>query len=235
MQSTFKKTKTIRSLAFATALVTSMAFSYSPTQAADNEGLYVRGGIGINWLSDADNTGDISSLNVESESDNGLGLAGALGYRYNKNVRFEAEINYRDNDADSLTITNAGSLTGLTADADGDVTSWGGMANVYYDFDGVGPVKEGGKLVPYVMGGLGWANVDVDVSAGGVQLTDDDDSVFAYQLGAGVGYDVAERVTLDLGYRYYTTDDPDLTDSSGADFESEYENHSVMASVRYAF
>lgn len=233
MQSTFKKTKAVRSLAFATALAGVMAFSYSPVQAADDNGLYVRGGIGINWLSDADNNGAV--LDVESETDTGLGLAGALGFRLNRNIRFEAEINYRDNDADSLTITNPGSLTGLTADADGDVTSWGGMANVYYDFDGVGPVKDGGKLVPYVMGGLGWANVDADVSSNGSQLVNDDDSVFAYQLGAGVGYEVAERVTLDLGYRYYTTDDPDLTDSSGADFESEYENHSVMASVRYAF
>ena len=234
MQSTFKKTKPIRSLAFATALAASMAFSYSPVQAADDKGLYVRGGIGINWLSDADNNGAV--LDVESEADNGLALAGALGYRLNRNVRVEAEINYRDNDADSLTVTNPAGSGLPTDDADGDVTSWGGMANVYYDFDGVGPVKDGGKLVPYVMGGLGWANVDADVSAVGVQLTDDDDSVFAYQLGAGVGYDVAERVTLDLGYRYYATDDLDLTFSpDGSDFESDYDNHSVMASVRYAF
>lgn len=235
MQSRFKKNMTIRSLAFATALTTTMVFFYGSVQARDNKDLYLRGGIGINWLTDADNISKVSSLNIESDSDSGFGLVGALGYRYNKNIRLEAEINYRVNDIDSIGITGSGPFTGLTANADGEITSLGGMANVYFDLDKVGSVKEHGQIVPYVMGGIGWVNVDANVSSNGTSIVDDDDSVFASQLGAGVGYNAAERITLDLGYRYYRTEDPDFTDSEGDAFKSEYENHSLMASVRYAF
>jgi len=225
-----------KSMAFMAALAGVGMFSGTAVaQDGKDYGVYVRGGAGINWSEDATNTGDGSSLDVESEYDSGLVLQGALGMRLHRNVRGEIEVNYRDNNADSLTVDNLGNFGSLSADADGDVTSWGVMANGYYDFRDLGKAAGNSSVVPYLMGGVGFSEIDADVSAAGTQLVDDDDSVFAYQLGAGVGYEVKQDVTLDLGYRYFATEDPALTDSTGADFESEYGNHSVIASVRYSF
>ena len=214
---------TIKSMAFVTALVTTVACSYSlAAQSAENY-IYVRGGGGINWLQDADNT---TAPKSESDFDRGFTLAGALGYRINRNFRVEGEVSYRENDSDSLTVTGEGKFS-----TDGDFTTWGAMFNLYLDV----PIIEGSKFIPYIMGGLGYANIDADVSVSGTQLVDDDDSVFTYQAGAGLGYAIGENVTLDLEYRYFATEDPKFVDSAGDSFDSEYAAHSVTISVRYAF
>ena len=228
--------KSTKSMAFMMALAGMAGWSHGAiAQDGQDRGFYVRGGAGLNWSQDATNTGDGSSLDVESEYDNGFALQGALGMRLHSNVRGEIEVNYRDNDADELSVDNLGNFGAIGIDADGDVTSWGVMANGYYDFRDLGKSAGNSRFVPYLMGGIGWSEIEADISAGGTQVVDDDDSVFAYQIGAGVGYDVKEDVTLDLGYRYSATEDPEFTDSTGADFESEYDNHSLIASVRYRF
>lgn len=100
------------------------------------------------------------------------------------------------------------------------------MANAYYDF------KNSSIVTPYIGGGIGFANVNVgDGNVGGVQVwADDDDTVFAYQLAIGTGFDVTKELTIDLGYRYYATQDPsfELVDA-------EYSSHNVMVGLRYRF
>jgi opacity protein-like surface antigen len=200
----------------------------TPAQAETFTNTYVRGSIGLNALNDADNTG-ATGLSIESAYKNGFTFGGAVGANVQDNICVEAALDYRKNKADSLTITNAGGLTGLTTDASGNVTSVSVMGNAYYDVD------MSGEIQPYVTGGIGLARLDADISSNGVDIVDDSDTVFAYQIGAGFGYGINENSTLDIGYRYFGTADPTLTDAGGDSFDSEYNAHTVMAGVRYKF
>lgn len=214
---------------FAIALV-GLSIITPPAQAKDLEGLYIQGGIGASWLSDADNTG--AGFDIESDFESGIALSGAIGKQLNENIRLEAELGYQKNDSDSLSVVNdAGlGLIGTTLDADGDVSALSVMGNVYYDL-----LQTNTTLVPYVTAGLGFARIDADISSGGTEIVSDDDTVLAYKIGAGFGYGLKENLTLDVGYRYFGTQDPELTAADGTEFESEYDSHTIKAGVRYAF
>ena len=208
-----------------------MAYSV-PASADDHDRkFYLSAQAGAGWLSDADNKGN--ALDIKSDSDTGLAFAGAFGFRLNKMFRVEGEISYMDNDADSLTITNPGAFAGLRTQADGDVTTLNFMANGYVDFD-LGDVS-GGKIRPFLMGGLGVSKVDADISSNNVQIVNDTDTVFAYQAGAGLAYQATDTVAVDLSYRYFGTADPNLDDAAGNSFDSEYGNHIVMLGIRKEF
>ena len=58
----------------------------------------------------------------------------------------------------------------------------------------------------------------------------DDDTVFAYQAGLGVGYALNDSITLDLKYVYFATQDADF---DGVDVEIA--SHNIVFGIRYAF
>jgi outer membrane autotransporter protein len=88
------------------------------------------------------------------------------------------------------------------------------MANAYYDFDTDSGIR------PYIMGGAGIADVDTNQDT-------DSETVFAWQVGAGLGFEVADNTTLDLGYRYLKPSE--IEDSI------DIESHNVMLGLRYQF
>ena len=105
------------------------------------------------------------------------------------------------------------------------------MGNLAYDF------KKGSKFRPYVIGGLGVARVTVnDVTALSTLLVDDDDFVFALQVGAGINYEVSDKFSVGLSYRFFGTSEPDFT---GADnttkLSMENLNHSILAGLTINF
>lgn len=200
--------------------------------------MYISGGGGVSFLTDADTTDTIAtgSIGGEVTTDAGFVLNGAVGYAMRNGLRIEGEISYRENDLDSFdidTVTTGGATFSGTAVAvplTGDISSLGFMANAYYDF------YTGSNWVPFVGGGLGVAIVSVDVNSfGGVSSTfDESDTVFAYQLGAGLGYRVNRHSKIDVSYRLLGTSDPEFSD--GVDtLETEYLNHSIMVGYTYTF
>ena len=62
----------------------------------------------------------------------------------------------------------------------------------------------------------------------------DDDTVFAYQLGAGVGYELIDNVSVNLSYRYFDTGEVELEDS-GEEVESSTTSHDLMAGLIVKF
>ena len=117
------------------------------------------------------------------------------------------------------------------------------MANVWFDFN------PGSPWSPFVGGGLGVARIslnDVAITsltllgvpiplASPVPLADDDDWVFAYQVGAGIGYEVTPTTTISLGYRFFATADPDFTGVDGTPFDAEYRSHNIEIGLRISF
>lgn len=201
------------------------------------DGLYLGLSGGVAWLEDADNEG--SGLSAEDTTEAGRIVAGALGYAWAGGWRAEAELSHRKNDFDQVTINadgglgaqlGFGSLNGATLDIGGDVTSLAGMANVYYD------VPTGWAIRPYVGAGLGVARIDAKLDLGPLRLVDESDTVLAWQLKAGLSYPATDRISLSLGYRYFETQDAELSETvGGRTFDSEYRSHSIELGLRVSF
>ena len=77
------------------------------------------------------------------------------------------------------------------------------------------------------MAGIGLANINADLDS---IDESDDDTVFAYQAGLGVGYALNDSATLDLKYIYFATEDADF---DGID--AEISSHNVVLGIRFAF
>lgn len=174
------------------------------------EGLYVSGNIGFAMASDSDLTDStVPGVTVNTEFNTGLAFGAALGYDFNR-FRVEGEISYQTNDVDKI-----GAL-GVFFDATGDATALSFLINGYFDF------VNSSAFTPYISAGLGYAQVefnDLNISGAGFPGTSDDDTVFAYQIGIGVGYAVTEKVTIDVKYRYFGTEDSEY-DTTEAEFAS---------------
>ena len=153
----------------------------------------------------------------------GYAIGGAAGYDFGTNVRAEAEISYKANDTSEL--KNGNSATGYNS----SITALNFMANAYYDIHAVHSFG----VMPYVGGGVGVARLSNSngVVAGGSSS----DTVFAYQVGAGVAYDVSSNVTMDVGYRYFGTSDAKFNENASNIVTMKYDSHNILAGLRFRF
>jgi outer membrane protein OmpA-like peptidoglycan-associated protein len=104
---------------------------------ADEPGLYLGAGAGINFANDL----DLSAGN-ELDSDIGWAGIGTIGFRFGNGVRTELEGGYRFNDGD---------INGISANTE----TWSAMANLLYD------LETGTILEPYIGVGLGAVNTEM--------------------------------------------------------------------------
>lgn len=201
-----------------------MLLSLSSTAWAAAETLYaterpyVSANLGLATFSDAEATNpNLAPANYDIEADSGIAFSAAVGYEFSSfNTRLDLEVTYQNNPLDQAS-TAAGAVP-LTEDID----SFAVLANVYWDLVNDSP------WTPFLSAGLGAALVNVDDST--AYLGDDSDSVFAYQVGAGIGYAVNRNMTVEAKYRYFATADLefDLV-------ELEYATHNLYAGIRYVF
>jgi opacity protein-like surface antigen len=215
-------------LLFCLATMIMVGLTASFSLAAAGPYMSIQGG--ATWLEDADLDYDIipsSDLSVEAEFDTGFNMGVAVGYDYGP-ARLEAEVAYRQNDFDKFKGQFLG--FGFEDSADGDVSATSLMVNAYWD------LPTGGPITPYIGGGVGFANVSFnEVEDLGFEFIDDDDNVLAYQAAAGIAFDINPNLALDLGYRYFATEDPELEDDFGDEFETEYDSHNVSLGLRFMF
>ena len=180
---------------------------------------YVSAMVGTALLNDSTLTED--GYSVDLETDAGWNLAVMAGYKIGV-ARIEGEIGYQKNDADKF---SGGDLGSLSLSAGGDVDLWRFMVNGYYDFD------TGTPWTPYIGIGIGFANVSAnDLTVAGIDIGSDDDTVFAYQVGAGLGYAINNTTTMFVDYRYFATEDPDFSGT-----EAEVDSHNISLGLRYSF
>lgn len=177
-------------------------------------GSYVSGNVGVGWVEDLGLTDGIDDL--ELSFDPGYGITVALGHAYNSGFRAEAEFGYFKSDLDKVDWKGVG-----TASVSGDGTLMSVMLNAFYDF------MPGGTVSPFLGAGIGYANAELDIEG-----ESEDDSLFAYQLAAGVAFKVSEGMKCDVQYRYFGTEEPDFGD--GVDVDS-IAVHNLMVGLRYSF
>jgi opacity protein-like surface antigen len=116
------------------------------------------------------------------------------------------------------------------------------LFNAYYDFN------TNTAFTPYIGAGLGVARLKGTMNW--VEDIDDGSSIssgksrtnFAWQIGAGVAYNINENVAVDLGYRYI--DYGKLSKSSSEEYDwgditisnkVESKAHEIMLGLRYTF
>ncbi len=226
--------------------------------AAAAEGLYAGVGGGFVFPRDSDINGQATAafptpVDATAKSDRGLAVSGAVGYRFADGLRVEGELSYRKYDFKTINVREPGGLAVLipgfadlnaqqqagalnalrgTRELEGDLRSLTLMANLYYDFD------LGLDFKPYVGGGIGLSRVSVEGSVSGRKTVDDDDTVMAYQLGAGLGYRVGgsddRPVTISVDFRHFATADPTFEGAlTGTPFDAEIGGNYVGIGLRF--
>lgn len=148
---------------------------------------------------------------LDDQTDSTFGGALAIGYDFNKNfnvpVRTELEYTIFSDAEAECHYTEAD--TGMPNERLTRKQIYDHIQtvflNVYYDFE------TGTKFIPYIGAGIGAAFIktegisqgyndiegNFDVHYGSKNVTN-----FAWNIGAGVGYEIADNWTIDLGYRF---------------------------------
>lgn len=190
----------------------------SPAHSAN--GLYVGANLGLALARDADVQD--SSPKITFKADPGYALGAAVGYGFDY-VRGEAEVSFQKNNLNKVGVAGIGEI-GIS----GDVSNLAFLLNGYFD------IKTGTALTPYISAGIGVDRVEISAinvpSYGALTSKSYSDTVFAYQVGAGVGFAVTEKVTIDLKYRYFGTSDPkfDVVKTTNS-------SNNIYLGVRYTF
>ena len=243
-------------------VVAAMCLPLSSAMADDRDsGPYfgVRGGIGM--LNDAtisaDARGGIPALEGVTDFDPGLAVSSGIGYAFVNGLRIEGEVGYRKFNQTALDIEQPGGFVATEFpnfpllppevqsqvvegfrgehELDGDNVGISLMVNTWYDID------LGWAVTPYIGGGVGMFFISVkEPSSTGIDLVDDHDTVFAYQLGGGIGYDVAmlkdRPVTVSLDYRYFDPSDPRFEGNlTGITFDAPRSGHYIGVGIRLGF
>lgn len=126
---------------------------------------------------------------------------------------------------------------------DGDLETWSFLFNIWYDFDfGDSPIH------PFVGGGIGVAHASLDYQLGATGIPtgtaglfaantsvsyrgngEATDWGFAYQLGAGLGFELGNGMMLSAQYRYFNTSAMDL--SLADQIEVNLESHNFLVGL----
>ncbi len=157
-------------------------------------------------------------LNATGENFNDTGSIDAgIGCRVVDGLRIEFNGTYRFET--DLTGTN-----GL----DAEYSNFTGMFNAWWDIANIGGFK------PYIGGGVGFSVHHTDST---LPLGSDGsrtDTTMAWQLGAGVGIDVTDNLTVDIGYRFT---DLGVAQSAGPTpfYIDDNYSHEFRIGLRYDF
>lgn len=234
--------------AAAAALMAAPSFA----SAQDGAGWYLKGGAGYGLHTDIDYTGGVVG-DVEAEGNGAFNLG--LGYDFGDNWRLELDGTTMFNEHGAVTQTPS-SFSKLRTDAL--------MINAIYDF------SDFGKFAPYVGAGVGIVRGDATVASSDFPNVDndgqirnptcvgarstadafscnynDEDAGLGWQLLAGLGYDITDKLTWDTSYRYMQAADMEFSGSfnnsaTGQSLPAQVQAegigaHQILTGFRYRF
>jgi OmpA-OmpF porin, OOP family len=186
-----------------------------------------------------------SKQSVDTSFKTGFVVGGNLGVDWGT-FRTEIEMAYRGNKSSKhahlktnyhVSYTSSGVPVSYETGRDATVASklnlnaYSLMANVWYDFHNLLPHG----ITPYIGGGLGLAEIQLSGNFDGVKINEKNDTVFAWQLGAGVSAPITNSLTAFLDYRYFDAESAHLKLSPGyhgGDINGDFKDHSVLIGLR---
>lgn len=192
-----------------------------------------------------------SPVGWKTSFDEGASWSFIFGWKMDQ-VRIELEYAFTDNDIDDHTgVSAAGidlssidagvlisgntgdlgvSVADLVANGKGELETETFFVNAYYDF------SLGNAFIPFLGLGLGMSQIDVNFEPSGVEVIDDEDDVFVYQLMAGIGYDLSKQINIYASAIYRDGEEAEVDSSLlPAEFDIENESFVYNLGVRYAF
>ncbi len=206
--------------------------------APPKPGPYVAGFIGVSIPQDSDVNGfDFfanTPFNDRVEFDPGINSGGAIGYDFGY-VRLEGELAYKYSNIKNINEKLPEPVSFV--DVDGNLGVFSGMVNLFIDLHNNTPIT------PYFGGGVGFAaltlsdtyGINPQTGFGPVVYAGDNDTVFAYQAGAGIGIALNRITTLDLGYRFFGTSTARFGSDLPITTEMKFESHNAIVGVRVKF
>lgn len=93
-----------------------------------------------------------------------------------------------------------------------------------------------GKIHPYLGVGIGWSwgAIKASGAAGGLSGSlDESDNAFAWQILAGVNFEITPQWSADLGYRYFNSQY--TINSFGEDVDLTAKSHMILLGVNFHF
>jgi opacity protein-like surface antigen len=194
---------------------------------AQHSGPYVGGFLGGNMLMTAKSSDDLGSFSLKFNP--ALLGSAVVGWDFEPNNpvgegRIELEYTRRSNQLDQVKFSD-GNVKGS-----GDVTADSLLLNCIAVF------HNNTRWSPYVELGLGAARIKAsDLQVTGQPLSDGSAVVFAYQLGTGVDFALTDYLSLDLGYRFFSSIPPKFTEANGRKFDMDYYTHNIVLGMRFGF
>ena len=206
-----------------------LAFLFLPVQtimAAGNFYLGLHGGAAIPDDSKATDSDGRYNIDYDLGFDGSITLGYNLGDDYPKigRGRVEFEVNYAENDLDEADF------------AEGKVSAGGSIKRTGLMINTIGEHKTSSGVIIYALLGGGFAKIELDNATILDQpLADDDETELAFQVGAGIGWEMNRHITYDIGYRYLLTTDPNFTTAEDKGLDYEYACHRILAGIRFNF
>ncbi len=183
-------------------------------QSRADRRLYISGMLGPSFAN--------LSTAANDTTDNLLTAGGSIGIAFERargRLRIETEAVGRD--------TYFGEIagpTGLFA-----FSNWSVSENVWRDFvltDRLG-IYGGGGL------GAGGYRFAVGNNQTGARIYGAPGTALAWQVGGGLTYDISERLTIDVGYRYFQINTIAARSSSGSIAHTDFGSNELMFSLRF--
>lgn len=171
-----------------------------------------------------------ATFNDQVAFDTGIYTGGTAGFDFGL-IRVEGELSYRHSEMKSITDKSDGFQF---ENVDGSLGALTFMTNAFID------LHNASSVTPYVGGGMGFAVLHLsDTFAGtpsqGLLYPSGNDTVFAYQVAAGLELALNPRFSLDLGYRYFNTEKAHFEDSPFSSTNLEMESHNATVGLRMKF
>ncbi len=194
--------------------------------------------------------GESGTESIGSKTDDTFGGSIAIGYDFDKKfgVPIRAELEYAgfskaEAEASYSYNDGAGDYSGKREQTFGIQTLF---FNAYWD------INTGTQFTPYIGAGLGMAFINTKFKVSEYPVDDPTDvwnpstgsknvTNFAWNLGAGLGYDFTENWTMDIGYRFVglgevkTKSYDDGAGGTGYGKAGDLYQHQFAVGVRYTF
>lgn len=155
---------------------------------------YVSVSTGLGYVANSNVTVSSVTYNDFITYKSGVPFIGAVGYKEDA-YRLEFAFGYQSNGVDKF----KSDVIILPSVSGSSVAIFSYMLNYYYDIN----LKNG--IAPYITAGIGSSTIRVKgfLNALDSAYVSDSQSMFTYQLGAGIGIKASENIVIDLGYRYF--------------------------------
>jgi opacity protein-like surface antigen len=201
-------------------------------------GPYVSGFFGVSVPTNTDVTSTTfgpgaTTFNDRVEFNPSINIGGAGGFDFGY-LRMEGELSYKNGEMSKITEQISGTRI---ANVDGRLGALAMMFNAFLD------LHNDTRVTPYFGGGVGFASLHLSDTFGTETTTgsrsrlyrSDDDTVFAYQAGAGLEIALTKMLSLDLGYRYFGTTKAKFDKNWSTTTELKLESHNASVGLRIKF